>query len=138
MQECPNGLVDEETFLLIYAHFFPQGDSSQYARHVFRTFDGSRRGAVTFEEFLEGLSTLARGTFDEKLRWVFELYDIKRDGVITKDELTQIILAIYEMLGASVQVMFFFNVTANEFQLSHPSSSDFLLYQGGIWLKPQV
>lgn len=28
-QECPSGLVDEETFKLIYAQFFPQGGESR-------------------------------------------------------------------------------------------------------------
>lgn len=29
LQECPSGLVDEDTFKLIYAQFFPQGGESQ-------------------------------------------------------------------------------------------------------------
>lgn len=28
LQECPTGLVDEETFKLIYSQFFPQGGKS--------------------------------------------------------------------------------------------------------------
>lgn len=29
LQECPSGLVDEDTFKLIYAQFFPQGGESE-------------------------------------------------------------------------------------------------------------
>lgn len=28
-QECPSGLVDEETFKNIYSQFFPQGGTAQ-------------------------------------------------------------------------------------------------------------
>lgn len=29
LQECPTGLVDEDTFKLIYSQFFPQGGKSK-------------------------------------------------------------------------------------------------------------
>lgn len=32
-----------------------------------------------------GLSTLLRGTIQEKLNWAFNLYDINKDGYITKE-----------------------------------------------------
>jgi len=36
---------------------------------------------------------------EEKLQWAFALYDINGDGVITKDEFTEIAAAIYDMMG---------------------------------------
>lgn len=49
-----------------------------------------------------GLSVLARGSLQEKLRWVFSLYDINGDGYITKDEMSRIVAAIYDMMGKSM------------------------------------
>ncbi|XP_053407400.1 Kv channel-interacting protein 4-like isoform X5 [Mercenaria mercenaria] len=98
-QECPTGIVNEETFKEIYAQFFPQGDSSTYAHYVFMTFDHDRNGSISFEEFVMGLSVLARGSLPERLQWAFNLYDINGDGIITKDEMTDIVGAIYEMMG---------------------------------------
>ena len=46
-----------------------------------------------------GLSLLARGSLAEKLQWVFNLYDVNRDGQITKDEMLDIISSIYDMMG---------------------------------------
>lgn len=46
-----------------------------------------------------GLSTLLRGTVREKLEWTFHLYDINRDGLINKEEMTEIVRAIYDMMG---------------------------------------
>ena len=52
---------------------------------------------------MTGLSVLARGTFQEKLQWAFGLYDINGDGVITRDEMLDIIVAIYDLLGKMVE-----------------------------------
>ena len=46
-----------------------------------------------------GLSILARGTMDEKLRWIFNLYDLNRDGKVTREELLLVITSIYELMG---------------------------------------
>lgn len=43
---------------------------------------------------------LSRGTLDEKLRWIFNLYDINRDGKVTKDELLLVITSVYELMGS--------------------------------------
>ncbi|XP_053257487.1 calsenilin isoform X3 [Podarcis raffonei] len=85
--ECPSGLVDEETFKLIYAQFFPQGDATMYAHFLFNAFDVDRNGAIRFEDFVIGLSILLRGTVHEKLKWAFNLYDINKDGYITKEKM---------------------------------------------------
>ncbi|XP_064630271.1 Kv channel-interacting protein 1-like isoform X8 [Lineus longissimus] len=98
-QECPTGIVDEETFKEIYSQFFPQGDASTYAHYVFNTFDKDNNGTINFEEFVMGLSVLSRGSLHEKLQWAFDLYDINGDGIITKDEMLDIVSAIYDMMG---------------------------------------
>uniref|UniRef100_T1J5U3 EF-hand domain-containing protein n=1 Tax=Strigamia maritima TaxID=126957 RepID=T1J5U3_STRMM len=48
-QECPSGMVNEDTFKGIYAQFFPQGDASQYAHYVFMTFDPEQNGSISFQ-----------------------------------------------------------------------------------------
>ncbi|XP_009881749.1 PREDICTED: calsenilin-like, partial [Charadrius vociferus] len=98
-QECPSGLVDEETFKLIYAQFFPQGDASTYAHFLFDAFDADRNGALCFQDFVIGLSVLLRGTVQQKLKWAFNLYDINKDGYITKEEMLEIMKSIYDMMG---------------------------------------
>ncbi|XP_055681193.1 Kv channel-interacting protein 1-like isoform X1 [Lutzomyia longipalpis] len=98
--ECPTGVVREDTFKVIYSQFFPQGaNSGQYAHYVFNTLDQDRSGIVSFEEFVQGLSILSRGSLEEKLRWTFSLYDINGDGFITREEMTDIATAIYDLAG---------------------------------------
>lgn len=98
--ECPTGVVREETFKCIYSQFFPQGaSSSQYAHYIFNTLDQDHSGFISFEDFVQGLSLLSRGTKNEKLRWTFALYDINGDGCITRDEMSDIIIAVNQLMG---------------------------------------
>ncbi|XP_039191837.1 Kv channel-interacting protein 4 isoform X6 [Crotalus tigris] len=97
--ECPSGIVNEEAFKEIYSQFFPQGDSTTYAHFLFNAFDTDHNGSVSFEDFVMGLSILLRGTVQEKLSWAFNLYDINKDGYITKEEMLDIMKAIYDMMG---------------------------------------
>lgn len=48
---------------------------------------------------MQNLSILSRGSLDEKLRWAFTLYDINGDGCITREEMTDIVSAIYDLMG---------------------------------------
>ncbi|XP_013783403.1 calsenilin-like [Limulus polyphemus] len=99
-QECPTGMVNEDSFKEIFSQFFPQGDATRYAHYVFSTFKQlSNGGALTFEQFISLLSTISRGPITEKLKWIFDLYDINGDGFISKQEMLHIVSSIYEMLG---------------------------------------
>lgn len=42
---------------------------------------------------------LTRGSVDEQLRWIFTLYDINGDGIITRDELNRIVSSIHDLMG---------------------------------------
>ncbi|XP_061412278.1 Kv channel-interacting protein 4-like isoform X1 [Lethenteron reissneri] len=97
--ECPNGIVNEDSFKEIYSQFFPQGDASTYAHHLFNAFDVDQDGCVSFEDFVTGLSVLLRGSVTDKLRWAFNLYDINKDGYVTKEEMLDIMKSIYDMMG---------------------------------------
>ncbi|KAJ0184132.1 hypothetical protein K1T71_000555 [Dendrolimus kikuchii] len=98
-QECPTGVVDEEAFKNIFSQFFPLGDASSYAHFVFKTIKHKQSGKINFEEFLDILSRVARGSIQEKLSWVFALYDVDGDGRISRAEMLSVVRAIYELMG---------------------------------------
>ncbi|XP_066964394.1 calsenilin isoform X2 [Macrobrachium rosenbergii] len=98
-QECPEGVVQEDTFKEIYAKFFPHGNSSLYAHHVFKAFDLNSNGQISFRDLLVSLSQLLRGSAYDKLKFAFKLYDVNGDGCITKAELTDIVSSVHELMG---------------------------------------
>ncbi|KAL3847649.1 hypothetical protein ACJMK2_018551 [Sinanodonta woodiana] len=88
--------LTKKQFVQVYDSVF-QGDASNFAEHVFRTFDANGNGMVDFKEFILGLCISGSTDFETKLKWAFSMYDINGDGFITKDEMQQIIEAIYKM-----------------------------------------
>ena len=53
---------------------------------------------LDFVEFIGCLSVTTRGTLMEQIKWIFDLYDINRDGVIEIEEI-QVILDSVGALG---------------------------------------
>ncbi|GIY10367.1 hypothetical protein CEXT_589621 [Caerostris extrusa] len=49
VEDCPKGYLEEDTFRRILFRFYPCGNATLYARHVFRTFDRNKTGALTFK-----------------------------------------------------------------------------------------
>ncbi|KAK3589652.1 hypothetical protein CHS0354_015150 [Potamilus streckersoni] len=93
--------LSKEQFIQVYDSLF-QGDASEFAEHVFRTFDANGNGMVDFKEFILGLCISGSTDFETKLKWAFKMYDINGDGFITKDEMQQIIQAIYKMTNCMI------------------------------------
>lgn len=107
-------------------------DASQYAHYVFNTMKRKPSGKISFEvriflpihayvslefwvwffrrvaircfqEYLTILSKVSRGSVEEKLQWIFGLYDLDGDGLISKEEMLDVVGSIYEMLGRYTQ-----------------------------------
>ena len=58
-----------------------------------------------FQGFISWLSTISRGSQEDKLRWIFELYDTDCDGIISKNDLMNVIRSIYLILGRRAEVI---------------------------------
>ncbi|ODV84731.1 hypothetical protein CANARDRAFT_28876 [[Candida] arabinofermentans NRRL YB-2248] len=78
-----SGAIDKEEFLNI-----PGIGQNPLAKRVIDIFDTNRGGDIDFKEFVTGLSIFSSsGSVDDKLRFLFKVYDIDDDGYISNGEL---------------------------------------------------
>lgn len=91
LKECPSGKISKEQFEGIYASFFPNADPTEYARHVFRSFDTNADGTLDFKEYIVALHLTSGGKTLQKLEWAFALYDVDGNGTISNNEILEIV-----------------------------------------------
>lgn len=65
------------------------------------------------QDLLITLSTLLRGSVYERLRWTFKLYDVNGDGCISRGELSEIVVAVHELMGRRAHQVFLVNLMNN-------------------------
>mmetsp|Transcript_1389 Transcript_1389/g.1535 ORF Transcript_1389/g.1535 Transcript_1389/m.1535 type:complete len:670 (+) Transcript_1389:114-2123(+) len=83
----PGNTIDRTTFL---KHFPLPG---LHGEQLFDIFDNKNTGVIDFSEFVSGFAKIFKSE-DEKFQLIFKLYDIKKNGVITKKELEVMLMQI--------------------------------------------
>ncbi|XP_051033166.1 calaxin [Phodopus roborovskii] len=97
--EKPNGKLanarmDCNTFRGILHNIFGMTDDMLMNR-VFFVFDKDCDNYVNIQEWVKGLSVFLRGTFEEKMKFCFEVYYLTGDGYISREK-------IFDMLKNSL------------------------------------
>ena len=135
LSDHPTGKMNKSQFIYLYKQFYPQGDPSLWAEHLFDFFvrinisdcekgsdngsynDTNPRGPVcplskkrhssqiieptlNFYDFVLALSVNSRTkSLAQKLLSAFKIFDEDNDGLITKEELTSFVKAMYALFG---------------------------------------
>ena len=65
----------------------------------FRVFDEDNSGALNFYEFMMAKNASDMKTSEEKLNWIFTAFDQDGGGTIDVEEVYDIVLGLFKMLG---------------------------------------
>lgn len=70
-----------------------------FTERVFQIFDKDNSGSISLQEFLDAMHQFAGQTPDDKIRFLFKIYDIDGDGLIQHKELQHVMRACMEENG---------------------------------------
>jgi len=118
--DCPDLKMTVEQFQTLYSDTFPNGNAEKFAELVFKAFDTEDQDYIDFRQFLFTLSAQLKGSFDEKLEWLFNLYDTDHNGYISREDLLRMITAIHDLK---------IGVLPSEDQLSPEDITDYIMKQ---------
>ena len=83
---------DSRTLTLAEFESIPGLDTNPLLERVFSIIDADNNGHVDFNEFIQGLLNLSVNNDNEaKLKFAFKIYDLDKDGFITKLELYKVL-----------------------------------------------
>ena len=82
-----SGMLEPNEFFDI-----PELAQNPLVQRVISVFDKNKDGNISFYEFVTGISKLsAAGSEDDKMRFLFSIYDIEGDGFISNGELFKVL-----------------------------------------------
>ncbi|ESP00714.1 hypothetical protein LOTGIDRAFT_112352 [Lottia gigantea] len=76
--------------------------SSIFVRNVFLLADKDKDGFLCFREFLDMFAIFARGSAEEKARLMFNVYDIKRKGILNRRDFEKMIKSLLDLSEAKL------------------------------------
>ncbi|XP_053697803.1 calaxin-like [Sabethes cyaneus] len=78
--------ITRHQFTTVFDTVFGMSDSAMIGR-IYAALDKGASSFVTMETWAQTLSLFLRGTFEEKIRYCFQVYDIQNEGFIRRDHM---------------------------------------------------
>ncbi len=75
---------------------------STFIQQMFALVDKDNNGYISFREFLDMIIIFAKGTADQKVKLMFDMYDVDRTGKLTVDEFKIMIKSMLELANQSI------------------------------------
>lgn len=89
---------DKDTFLRFFSNV-----PGLIGQRLFYVFDLKKDGVVDFDEFIEGLKIISRGSHMEKIDFLFQIFDIAGDKKLTYNEMEAILTNVSDAIQAAAK-----------------------------------
>src|SRR3569623_1159812 len=86
-----------------FAEAFDMPRNSIFVQRIFELGDRDGSGFISINEFVDVLAVLCNGTPVQKMRLLFEMYDVDRNGTLSLEEIRAMVRSTLEMNNKHVQ-----------------------------------
>ncbi|XP_069137726.1 dual oxidase 2-like isoform X3 [Argopecten irradians] len=76
--------------------------TSVFVRNMFLLVDSDNNNAVSFQEFLDMFVVMSSGDADDKAMLMFNMYDLRRRGYLTRGEFVKMIKSLLDLSDQSI------------------------------------
>ncbi len=77
-------------------------EDSLFVEQMFQLIDQDGNGFVSFREFLDMIVIFAKGSPEDKIKLMFDMYDVDKSGRLDRIEFKKMLKAMMEMVNAQV------------------------------------
>ena len=91
----PDGMITKENVITMLTVSIPEDKAEIVADLIFTAFDKDRNGTIDFKEFMLATNCSTTTMLEEKLHWVFQMYDKDGSNSIQLGEMVEIFSTLY-------------------------------------------
>jgi Ca2+-binding EF-hand superfamily protein len=91
----PIPVIDQAAMRGYFQQYFPLGDSQFISDQVWKIMDLDQDQQINFKDFILFMLEIKY----KPIHTLFKFYDLNQDGIITKDEMIQLITALDQAMG---------------------------------------
>ncbi|XP_037826147.1 uncharacterized protein LOC119614118 isoform X2 [Lucilia sericata] len=100
-----------------------------FTERVFQIFDKDNSGSISLQEFIDAINQFSGQSADDKIRFLFKVYDIDGDGLIQHKELHDVIRACMEENGMEFSEDQIEDLTTAMFEDADPHNRGEITYE---------
>lgn len=136
--------LSKQDLCIIYSKYFPFGDPTAFVEILFRLFklQNNLSETIGFEEYISAWSVASRGNLEERIRWSFKFHDVDSDGILTADDLENVLSACLQLtrglVSANAENNTLINQIFDTFDAAESKSIEYSAYASIIRTNPHL
>ena len=100
--ETRSDILDCELTRAEFADAMSLKEDSIFVDQMFTLIDADGNGFVSFREFLDMIVIFAKGSPDDKIKLMFDMYDVDKSGSLDRVEFKKMLKSMMELVNAAV------------------------------------
>ena len=102
VSETRHDILDCELTRQEFADAMSLKKDSLFVEQMYQLIDKDGNGFISFREFLDMIVIFSSGSPDDKIKLMFDMYDVDKSGRLSREEFKKMLKAMMELVNATV------------------------------------